>query len=248
MRRAGCTYLESAPEILAHHGLWYEATILQHPLRLAWAEKVCELGGAMSVVDDAYPAAWFALGAQAPPVLWKVGEVPEADFIGVVGSRNVPEPVLGFAYEVAKQAVFLGYGVVSGGASGCDAAAARGARGQVLEILPYGVRHHRGGHPALALAPPDEPFSAALAMERNALIYAASRQTIVVHSRFREGGTWVGATDALRRRLCPLLVRDDPESQAHRALMALGARSLREPSELADALRLPGLQPSLMSA
>jgi predicted Rossmann fold nucleotide-binding protein DprA/Smf involved in DNA uptake len=60
-------------------------------------------------------------------------------------------------------------------------------------------------------------------MERNRLVYAMSDRALVVHGRYREGGTWAGATDALRRGLTNVFVRSCPEPWAG-AMRALGAR------------------------
>ncbi|MCE9560209.1 MAG: DNA-protecting protein DprA [Armatimonadetes bacterium] len=89
--------------------------------------------------------------------------------------------------------------------------------------LPY-------GGVGLSMSPPGTRFSVGLAMERNALIYGMSLTTFVLASNYNAGGTWAGATNALRRRLCPVLVADlggkpDP---AVTALAALGAERVRD--------------------
>jgi predicted Rossmann fold nucleotide-binding protein DprA/Smf involved in DNA uptake len=247
LRRSGAD-LPNVVRVLSNEGLWLEATTLEQPGLLAWAERAYDQGVFLSAVEDSYPAAWLRLGASAPPVLWKSGQVPQGLFLGVVGSRRVSPRVQAFAREVAAEAVRLGYAVVSGGAAGCDSAAAAGAAGCALEVLPYGVQHHRSDHAALSLCPPEEPFSSAAAMERNALIYAAAEQAVVAHTRFREGGTWTGAAEALRRKRCPLIVREDPGLQGHRALIALGAKPLTHPSHLTAVLSATGQQASLLYA
>jgi predicted Rossmann fold nucleotide-binding protein DprA/Smf involved in DNA uptake len=62
-------------------------------------------------------------------------------------------------------------------------------------------------------------------MERNTLLYAFSEITVLAHARFKEGGSWHGAVNALRRRLTHLLVPNDGQL-AHRALIALGAHPI----------------------
>jgi predicted Rossmann fold nucleotide-binding protein DprA/Smf involved in DNA uptake len=116
----------------------------------------------------------------------------------------------------------------------------------VVEILPYGLGGQASPPPfttRLSVCGPEDLFSAASAMERNALIYAFGQATVVCHARFRVGGTWHGATDALRRRLGPVLVPSDGEP-AHRALIALGAIPFGDPSELPALLNssLDGLE------
>jgi predicted Rossmann fold nucleotide-binding protein DprA/Smf involved in DNA uptake len=245
--RAGAS-LGTAEAILSRAGLWAEAVALSQRGRLAWAEQAYLAGSCLSAHDDAYPARLLALRESAPPALWQFGALPAGPGIGIVGSRRVSSPLLAFAAQTARAALDLGYHVISGGAAGCDSAAAQAATGQVVEILPYGLHHHRSPLPALTLCAPSEPFSASSAMERNALIYAASQQVVVVHTRFREGGTWAGASEAIRRKRCPVLVRHDPLLAGHRALLALGARPLVAPDGLAGALGQPPAQPVLMPA
>jgi hypothetical protein len=82
-------------------------------------------------------------------------------------------------------------------------------------------------------------------MERNGLIYAFGRRAVVVRARWKAGGTWHGASDALRRRLAQVYVR--PDDRAGRALVALGAVAASAPARLPrlwDAPLLPG-EPSL---
>lgn len=227
--------------VLRRAGLALPSTLLATPGLMAWAEAAVEDGMVLTVASEGYPLRWLeALGDLAPPVLWREGTVPRALWVGAVGSRVVTEDVVGFMAEVGERAARMGRGVVSGGALGCDAAAeeaALAAGGPVLRILPHGLglRPAEDGAVHVALAAPGEPFSRGLAMERNALIYAAADATLVGHARMRQGGTWHGATDALRRRLGRLLVRPDG-SPAARALLALGAEPLADPAELAARL------------
>jgi hypothetical protein len=74
-------------------------------------------------------------------------------------------------------------------------------RDSATDCVPRGVT-------VLSVCNPEEGFSTAAAMERNALIYAAASRSLVVESRFREGGTWHGATSAMRRRLTAMYHRD----------------------------------------
>ena len=64
-------------------------------------------------------------------------------------------------------------------------------------------------------------------MERNTLIYAFSPLAIVVRSAFKTGGTWIGATDALRRRLTTVAVRGVSGDRASETLCRLGAIRIR---------------------
>ena len=46
---------------------------------------------------------------------------------------------------------------------------------------------------------PDAGFSAARAMNRNKYIYASAMGTFVIESDFNKGGTWSGATEAIKK-------------------------------------------------
>jgi len=98
----------------------------------------------------------------------------------------------------------------------------------LVEILPCGFDRRREAFYGAVLSPfgPAEPFSGPAAMIRNALIYAMAEVAVVVHSRFGEGGTWRGATEAMRRGLCPFVVFpgvDEGSARAARAMAGLGA-------------------------
>jgi predicted Rossmann fold nucleotide-binding protein DprA/Smf involved in DNA uptake len=53
---------------------------------------------------------------------------------------------------------------------------------------------------------PTAGFSAANAMGRNKIIYGLSKVTLVVATDVETGGTWAGATEALRRGYAPVAV------------------------------------------
>jgi predicted Rossmann fold nucleotide-binding protein DprA/Smf involved in DNA uptake len=200
----------------------------------------------LTPLDPHYPRRWPA--SLAPPALWVEGDpsILSLPGVSVAGSRELPHSYTRFAE--AAGAAPTGGCLVSGGAPGADTLAERAATVPVIEILPAGFSAWPSPAAAavrLSLWPPEAPFSAAAAMERNALIYAFSVITIVCHARFKQGGSWHGAISALRRRLSVLLVPEDSEL-AHRALVALGARAV--PAEaLSTAILEPGpaLQPLL---
>jgi predicted Rossmann fold nucleotide-binding protein DprA/Smf involved in DNA uptake len=225
-------------ETLAEEGMWLEATTLQTTGLIDLAESLVASEQVLTSACEGYPQRWLdVLGASAPPALWRRGEMPSGPSHAVVGSRHISRPVAAFARRAASAVVESGGVVVSGAAMGCDRAAAAGADTSLIEIVPHGLdfQSPRPGA-VLSVAAPNEEFSTALAMERNALIYASSELSLVVYLRLKEGGTWVGATSALRQRLTAMLVRDydDP---AVDSLVALGAR------RLADAAAFPAFVP-----
>jgi len=236
--------LSDAPRALRADGFREEALSLEIEDLIAEAERLVDSGSVLTAVDAGYPRRWIErLGQAAPPALWIQGKMPSETLIGIVGSRHIEPPIREFAFSIGEEAVRLGHAVVSGGAAGCDYAGAAGALaagGAAVEILPHGIDHYsRIDRCGISVCAPDEIFSTASAMERNSLIYAGSEQTVVVHARFKAGGTWIGAVEANRKRLCPLVVRDDGD-QASRALIALGGIPIVSPNDLRAAVaRIP---------
>jgi predicted Rossmann fold nucleotide-binding protein DprA/Smf involved in DNA uptake len=246
--------LGEASEALRLDGLWAEGMALHAAGLLTWAEELVEAGCVLTVADESYPRRWLErLGPSAPPAVWMRGKMPVGSFLAIVGGRDVGRVECRFARGCGAKAGELGYGVVSGGARGCDAAAMLGAAASErgVAIVPYGMglpprsdskrdgavcRGCEGAVCTLSACALDETFSTGSAMERNALIYAMADAAVVAHARFKTGGTWHGAVDAHRRKLTRLIVRADARNQAHRALVALGAIGIRGASELEDGL------------
>jgi predicted Rossmann fold nucleotide-binding protein DprA/Smf involved in DNA uptake len=84
----------------------------------------------------------------------------------------------------------------------------------------------------LALLTPYAPtagFSVGAAMGRNKLVYGLADYGVVVSSEFQTGGTWAGATEALKAKWCPVFVRTaDSIPQGNKELLKLGAEPLPE--------------------
>jgi predicted Rossmann fold nucleotide-binding protein DprA/Smf involved in DNA uptake len=248
--RAGGLDAASTASGLRAAGCVAEGTALESAGSLDWAVVQADAGRVATCLDADYPERWLAvLGDRAPPALWRIGMGRSATDVAVVGSRDVEPEVHRFCAAIGREAAGLGYRVVSGGAMGCDSAALRAAAeagGETLVLAPHGIDWAGENLPErqvlMSACDPAEGFSRGRAMERNALIYASSRVCVVGQARFREGGTWHGAVDALRRRLCAVWVRkpgkDDSEDSARaaRALVALGARYLESPSDLGKAI------------
>ncbi len=236
--------LADASGCLSQKGHFAEATALQVSGVMSWAESTFARGRVLTCLDDVYPLRWLSvLGTGAPPALWRLGNSNTANCLSIVGSRQVAPEVHRFCGEVARASLALGYRVVSGGAIGCDSAALQAAapNGSTVVLFPYSVESWDGEQHVdqmiLSLCVPGEPFSTGRAMERNSLIYAAGAHSVIGHCRYREGGTWHGAANALRRRHTQLILRK-PESgeteyfRAVRALTGLGAKSLSSPDGL----------------
>lgn len=243
LRESACP-LDDASAVLRGAGFWAEALALDQPGLLDWADRCWRRGQVLTAEDEAYP--WRSGGQ---PAFWKRGDVPRKPCTAIVGSRHLDRADQAFATASAKESVRLGFAVISGGAAGADTAALTAAGSpNTIALLPYGLdlQTRRKSGCLLSLCAPDEEFSTATAMERNALIYSAGEAAIVVRARFKQGGTWHGAVDALRLKRTRILVQEDAESAAHCALVALGAIPFKEPRLLEALLASPSAQPRLV--
>ncbi len=171
---------------------------------------------ALTVLDEQYPARLRErLGPAAPPVLYCAGQVTllAVDGVGVVGSRDVDPVGVEVARKVAQQVAVEGLPLVSGGAKGVDQiamATAYEGGGSVVGVLADSLERAIGrsdnrravldGRACLCTPyQPDARFTAGSAMGRNKIVYGLSRVTLVVASAHDEGGTWSGATEALKK-------------------------------------------------
>jgi predicted Rossmann fold nucleotide-binding protein DprA/Smf involved in DNA uptake len=124
--------------------------------------------------------------------------------IGAIGCRKAALEAIWSAEQTAQWAADHGYFCVTGGAIGCDSAFARVANAlgaAVINVLPHGIHVSEKNYvgEAISVCAPGEAFSTYRAMERNQIIYALSDLTVVCSSRYRVGGSWSGATEALRQ-------------------------------------------------
>ena len=185
----------------------------------------------------------------APVVLHGVGDMAllDTDGVGVVGSRNVSVDGSHVAREIAQTAVKLGLPVVSGAARGVDRDAMNGAfevGGNVVGVLADslertvarpGTRRGVADGQICLITPytPASPFSVGNAMGRNKIIYGLSRCTIVVATDHETGGTWAGATEAIKNKYGRVAAWTGPGSGAgNSALVKLGADELSDISRV----------------
>jgi len=178
--------------------------------------------------DDAYPSRLRnALKHQAPPVLFGAGdlEILKKPAIAIVGSRNLDERGERFARRLGTLCAQQSVAVVSGGARGTDRFAMHGALASggyavgvladslVRTVRQPDVRKFVIDSRLVLLTPyrPDNGFSVGAAMGRNKIIYGSADYAVVVSSDYQRGGTWAGATEALKTDLCPVAVRSGPD-------------------------------------
>ena len=217
-------------------GLMHRATALAFEL-----DRLEQSGiKTVTVFDEHYPRQWLArLGAKAPPLVHGAGVVELLDTpgLGVVGSRDVSQAGGDVAKEIARLVARRGLPLTSGGARGVDQlamSAAFEAGGTVVGILAESLSRklkspdvrravYEGSTVMCSPYSPDAPFSAGNAMGRNKLIYAQAALTVVVASDADSGGTWSGATEALKHGNGSVAVwRGDGEGPGNQLLQERG--------------------------
>ena len=232
--------LAIALEKLDHSGIWTITGVGQrYPQRLR--ARLCD---------------------SAPVVLHGVGDTSllDTDGVGVVGSRDISDEGSQVAREIAQGAVKLGLAVVSGAARGVDGDAMNAAfevGGQVVGVLADALERsvtRRGTRRGVAdgqiclVTPftPSAPFSVGNAMGRNKIIYALSPCTIVVASDHETGGTWAGATEALKNGYGRVASWTGPGSGAgNSALVQRGAAELSDVNLLEELLHESVVSPEV---
>ena len=200
--------------------------------------------------DEGYPQRLHArLGSKRPAILHAAGalELLDQAGVGVVGSRNVSKEGAEVAEALGRQAASLGLPLFSGAARGVDQLAMNAAfqaGGTVVGVPAHSlvrtlrtpdVRRavYEGRTVMCTPYAPDSPFTVGKAMGRNKLIYALSDVTVAVAADNGSGGTWTGATEAIRGRYCRVAVwRGEGEGPGNEPLERRGALPLTDTSKL----------------
>ena len=211
-------------------------------------ERLASLGiHALTRADTGYPARYRQrLKESAPVLLFYAGEkeLLGQPGIAVVGSRQLDEASQACAAYVGNACGLSGLILYSGGAKGVDTIsmnAALQARGMAVGILADSLEKAIRDPDAraalnrrdLCLVTPYSPnasFSVGAAMGRNRLIYALADYAIVVASDAEKGGTWAGATNALKAKWAPVFVLEHPAMpEGNRQLLQKGALRFPHP-------------------
>jgi predicted Rossmann fold nucleotide-binding protein DprA/Smf involved in DNA uptake len=158
--------------------------------------------------------------------------------VAIVGSREVSDAVRCAAEFGGRACAACGLVVYSGGARGVDGlamSAAKDSGGRAVGILADslekairapGVREALENGSITLLTPyaPKAGFTVGAAMARNKLIYALADYALVVGSDAEKGGTWAGATEALKQRWVPVFACAGPDlPEGNRRLLQRGA-------------------------
>lgn len=175
--------------------------------------------------DSDYPQRYRQrLKESAPAILFYAGEpaLLGQPGIAVVGSRHLDQAGQESAIFVGNACGLSGLVLYSGGAKGVDTLSMKAAldvRGSAVGILADSLEkaicspeiNHALLRGDLCLVTPYSPnagFSVGAAMGRNRLIYCLADYAIVVASDAQKGGTWAGATEALKAGWIPVFVLD----------------------------------------
>lgn len=184
---------------------------------------------AITRISDDFPRRLRLLGAHCPPALFCRGDCSllNRPAVCLVGSRRLSEENRRFARTIGALAAREGRVLISGGATGADTEAQNAcleAGGSVICFVPDALLRRRE-HPRVLYCSDEGyelPFTAARALRRNHYIHTAAELSFVAQCEAGKGGTWSGASDALRRGLTPLFVFRDG-SRGCAALVDLGA-------------------------
>ena len=171
----------------------------------------------VTLFDSDYPPLLKrTLNKKTSPVLYYAGDITLAQKIGigVVGSRDIDAAGMDFAQKLVEKATRERLVIYSGGARGVDTMAetiAIANGGVAVAFLADSLTSRIKKRDTLSSiidgrlllitdAKPDAGFSAARAMNRNKFIYISSYGTFVVASDYNKGGTWAGASEAIRNK------------------------------------------------
>lgn len=204
-------------------------------------ERLQSLGiHALTRADEAYPARLRQrLHESAPTVLFFAGnnELLGQPGLAVVGSRRLDEAGQACAQFVGQACGLSGFVLYSGGAKGVDTLSMQASlesRGTAVGILADSLERairvssqrtalQRGDLCLVTIYHPNAGFSVGAAMGRNRLIYVLSDYALVVASDAETGGTWAGATEALKTGWVPVFVLDHPlKPEGNRMLIEKG--------------------------
>lgn len=180
----------------------------------------------------------------APAVLFYAGEkaLLGQPGIAVVGSRHLDEAGQDCARYVGNACGMSGLVLYSGGAKGVDTLSmdsALEARGAAVGVLADSLERvvksrkdalNRGDLCLVTPYSPNAGFSVGAAMGRNRLIYTLADYAIVVASDAETGGTWAGATEALKNEWIPVFVLEHEQMpEGNRLLLQRGALAFPHP-------------------
>lgn len=187
-----------------------------------------------------------------PPVIHGFGNksILNNNNFGVVGSRNITDVDQKVSESVGNLCAKNEITLVSGGAKGVDISSMNGcinAGGVIICVLADSLLKRAKDPTSQELAlndqavfitnySPESDFSVGNAMGRNKIIYGLSKSVLVVTSDYEKGGTWSGATEALKNDYSNVLVwRGNTIPKGNKELIKLGAYPVEKFEDLFNA-------------
>ena len=178
-----------------------------------------------------------------PSVIFYIGNLDllNQPTIGIVGSRNIGKEDEAFIEEETKDLIRNSYTIISGGAKGADRTSEDVTienDGKLILFLSSDmnkkitdskiIKHIINGKMLiLSESVPSAHFKVFTAMDRNKYIYALSDFVIVIKTDYNKGGTWAGATEALKYNYSKVYLKDN-RSIGFKALLDLGANVYKD--------------------
>jgi len=187
-----------------------------------------------------------------PPVLYCCGDlsIAKCSFAGFAGSRDVNEDDIAWTRKAVEKVHTKAereqqiFGIVSGGAEGIDRISEDAAISLFMPIIEFSKNMRITLQNSkyldaimeekMLLVSEVNPLKNLSRMEatshfmnRNKYIYATANYTVVVRSAVgSKSGTWAGATEALKRNIGKVFVRDI-NYDGNRDLIKMGAKPLQ---------------------
>ena len=218
-------------------------SLLERGLSLALKVENLENIGiwTITIADSEFPTILKQkLKDHCPPVIHGFGNksILNNNNFGVVGSRKITEEDQKISENVGNLCAKNGITLVSGGAKGVDISSMNGcinSGGTIICVLADSLLKRAKDPTSQELAlndqavfitnySPEAEFSVGNAMGRNKIIYGLSNSVLVVTSDYQKGGTWSGATEALKNNYSNVLVWEGTQiTRGSKELIRLGA-------------------------
>lgn len=199
--------------------------------------------------DEFYPSNLLTkLGNNAEPMFYYTGDltIQKHKFVGYAGARDIDTVDRDWIFKMIKLNMIKKFNIVSGGARGTDSIAVlSGLKNGLfaIEFLAGSIeeRMHDSRLSTylekgkLLLFTTVSPFKKLnrqeyiiSALNRNQFIYAFSSATVVVKAKPNKGGSWAGATHALKHNHCKVYVWDQKKYLGNQKLIEKGATGLSD--------------------
>jgi DNA processing protein len=223
-------------------------------------ETLSTLNGTLLTAESPlWPEGLMDLGDSAPPVLWVLGQantLQNQKTVSIVGSRIASAYGLEVAADLVRTAVARNFVIVSGGALGIDAAAHKNALsfgGKTMAIMAGGLdrlypaknldlfQDIQQSGAVISEMPPGTAPARWRFLQRNRLIAAIGRATVVVEAGFRSGSiNTAGHANELDRPVgaIPGPINSTRSAGCHRLIKERRAELICTPSDLEELLGL----------